>query len=184
MSLSPQVLLDWVNDVLVEERIIVKQLEEDLYDGQVLQKLLGECQPWPGVVSPKTPAVCVGGTSRCRLRSPQLGLGPVSAYMLAFLPGLKHTSSVPAWHVLPLSCIPVQAHGRMSLIPCPTWGCMSHLLFCWLPVLCDRTGWGSTLRSSRVLDPTQSPRAWDSAPLTAQQEDCPPTLALCPSAGD
>lgn len=39
---SPQVLLDWVNDVLVEDRIIVKQLEEDLYDGQVLQKLLGE----------------------------------------------------------------------------------------------------------------------------------------------
>lgn len=49
MSLSPQVLLDWVNDVLVEERIIVKQLEEDLYDGQVLQKLLGEC-PSPGQV--------------------------------------------------------------------------------------------------------------------------------------
>lgn len=38
----PQVLIDWINDVLVEERIIVKQLEEDLYDGQVLQKLLGE----------------------------------------------------------------------------------------------------------------------------------------------
>lgn len=37
-----QVLIDWINDVLVEERIIVKQLEEDLYDGQVLQKLLGE----------------------------------------------------------------------------------------------------------------------------------------------
>nr|XP_026250166.1 beta-parvin isoform X1 [Urocitellus parryii] len=35
-----KVLLDWVNDVLVEDRIIVKQLEEDLYDGQVLQKLL------------------------------------------------------------------------------------------------------------------------------------------------
>uniref|UniRef100_A0A667FM46 Parvin beta n=1 Tax=Lynx canadensis TaxID=61383 RepID=A0A667FM46_LYNCA len=35
-----EVLIDWVNDVLVEERIIVKQLEEDLYDGQVLQKLL------------------------------------------------------------------------------------------------------------------------------------------------
>ena len=28
--------------MLVEERIIVKQLDEDLYDGQVLQKLLGE----------------------------------------------------------------------------------------------------------------------------------------------
>uniref|UniRef100_A0A2I3RLK9 Parvin beta n=1 Tax=Pan troglodytes TaxID=9598 RepID=A0A2I3RLK9_PANTR len=35
-----KVLLDWINDMLVEERIIVKQLEEDLYDGQVLQKLL------------------------------------------------------------------------------------------------------------------------------------------------
>ncbi|XP_008071447.2 beta-parvin-like isoform X2 [Carlito syrichta] len=35
-----KVLLTWINDVLAEERIIVKQLEEDLYDGQVLQKLL------------------------------------------------------------------------------------------------------------------------------------------------
>lgn len=35
-----KVLIDWINDVLVEDRIIVKQLEEDLYDGQVLQKLL------------------------------------------------------------------------------------------------------------------------------------------------
>ncbi|NXP40716.1 PARVB protein, partial [Leiothrix lutea] len=38
-----KVLIDWINDVLVEERIIVKQLEEDLYDGQVLQKLLEKC---------------------------------------------------------------------------------------------------------------------------------------------
>ncbi|CAB1339449.1 unnamed protein product [Coregonus sp. 'balchen'] len=30
---------DWINDVLVGERIIVKDLAEDLYDGQVLQKL-------------------------------------------------------------------------------------------------------------------------------------------------
>uniref|UniRef100_A0A4W3ICG7 Parvin, beta n=1 Tax=Callorhinchus milii TaxID=7868 RepID=A0A4W3ICG7_CALMI len=35
-----KVLIDWINDVLVEERIIVKTLEDDLYDGQVLQKLL------------------------------------------------------------------------------------------------------------------------------------------------
>ncbi|NWZ30841.1 PARVB protein, partial [Asarcornis scutulata] len=35
-----KVLIEWINDVLVEERIIVKHLEEDLYDGQVLQKLL------------------------------------------------------------------------------------------------------------------------------------------------
>lgn len=37
-----QVLIDWINDVLVGERIIVKDLAEDLYDGQVLQKLFGE----------------------------------------------------------------------------------------------------------------------------------------------
>lgn len=36
-----QVLIDWINDVLVGERIIVKDLAEDLYDGQVLQKLFG-----------------------------------------------------------------------------------------------------------------------------------------------
>nr|XP_032815893.1 beta-parvin-like isoform X3 [Petromyzon marinus] len=35
-----KVLKDWINDVLVEDRIIVKDLEDDLYDGQVLQKLL------------------------------------------------------------------------------------------------------------------------------------------------
>lgn len=34
-------LIDWINDVLVGERIIVKDLAEDLYDGQVLQKLFG-----------------------------------------------------------------------------------------------------------------------------------------------
>ncbi|GCB73682.1 hypothetical protein scyTo_0002763 [Scyliorhinus torazame] len=34
-----RVLIDWINDELVEERIIVKDLAEDLYDGQVLQKL-------------------------------------------------------------------------------------------------------------------------------------------------
>lgn len=51
----PQVLIDWINDVLVEERIIVKQLEEDLYDGQVLQKLLGESA---GGAAP--PAPCKG----------------------------------------------------------------------------------------------------------------------------
>ncbi|TRY97058.1 hypothetical protein DNTS_001463 [Danionella cerebrum] len=34
-----KVLIDWINSELEEERIIVKDLEEDLYDGQVLQKL-------------------------------------------------------------------------------------------------------------------------------------------------
>ncbi|KAK9499663.1 hypothetical protein O3M35_002670 [Rhynocoris fuscipes] len=34
------VLIDWINDELAYQRIIVKDLEADLYDGQVLQKLL------------------------------------------------------------------------------------------------------------------------------------------------
>lgn len=37
-------LIDWINDVLVGERIIVKDLAEDLYDGQVLQKLFGKIE--------------------------------------------------------------------------------------------------------------------------------------------
>lgn len=35
-----QVLIDWINDELAMQRIIVKDISEDLYDGQVLQKLL------------------------------------------------------------------------------------------------------------------------------------------------
>lgn len=42
--LTSQVLIDWINDVLVGERIIVKDLAEDLYDGQVLQKLFGKIE--------------------------------------------------------------------------------------------------------------------------------------------
>lgn len=30
-----QVLMDWINDELADQRIIVKNVEEDLYDGQV-----------------------------------------------------------------------------------------------------------------------------------------------------
>jgi parvin len=32
-------LVEWINDELVDERIIVTNIEEDLFDGQVLQKL-------------------------------------------------------------------------------------------------------------------------------------------------
>ncbi|XP_075783976.1 alpha-parvin isoform X3 [Pelodiscus sinensis] len=41
-----KVLIDWINDVLAGERIIVKDLAEDMYDGQVLQKLFEklECE--------------------------------------------------------------------------------------------------------------------------------------------
>ena len=34
-------LLDWINDELAEQRIIVTDLEEDMFDGQILQKLIG-----------------------------------------------------------------------------------------------------------------------------------------------
>lgn len=37
------VLVDWINDELAEHRMIVQNVDEDLYDGQVLQKLLGNC---------------------------------------------------------------------------------------------------------------------------------------------
>ena len=37
------VLIEWINDELAAQRIIVKFIDEDLYDGQILQKLLGEC---------------------------------------------------------------------------------------------------------------------------------------------
>lgn len=36
-----QILVDWINDELADFRIIVKDLEEDLFDGQILQKLIG-----------------------------------------------------------------------------------------------------------------------------------------------
>lgn len=77
----PQVLIDWINDVLVEDRIIVKQLEEDLFDGQVLQKLLGESpaggSPSPSPHSPQraqhraTQALCVATW----VTRPESGLG-------------------------------------------------------------------------------------------------------------
>lgn len=35
-----QVLIEWINDELAAQRIIVQDISEDLYDGQVLQKLL------------------------------------------------------------------------------------------------------------------------------------------------
>ncbi|XP_073835140.1 beta-parvin isoform X1 [Musca autumnalis] len=34
-----QILIDWINDELAEQRIIVQSIDEDMYDGQVLHKL-------------------------------------------------------------------------------------------------------------------------------------------------
>lgn len=41
------VLIEWINDELADHRIIVKDLEEDLYDGQILQKLFGKLRSYP-----------------------------------------------------------------------------------------------------------------------------------------
>jgi len=35
-----KIIMEWINDELVDDRIIIQDIEEDLYDGQVLQKLL------------------------------------------------------------------------------------------------------------------------------------------------
>lgn len=35
------ILVEWINDELADSRIIVTNLIEDLYDGQILQKLFG-----------------------------------------------------------------------------------------------------------------------------------------------
>ncbi|KAK7074927.1 hypothetical protein SK128_027584 [Halocaridina rubra] len=35
-----EILIDWINDELASERIIVKHIEEDLYDGMVFHKLI------------------------------------------------------------------------------------------------------------------------------------------------
>lgn len=40
--LFDRVLLDWINDELHTERIIVQDIEEDLYDGQVRGEEPGE----------------------------------------------------------------------------------------------------------------------------------------------
>ena len=34
-------LIEWINDVLAEKRIVVKSLTEDLNDGQILAMLVG-----------------------------------------------------------------------------------------------------------------------------------------------
>ena len=44
-----EILVEWINDTLAPERIIVKDIEEDLYDGMVFHKLIGEAQMMGGV---------------------------------------------------------------------------------------------------------------------------------------
>lgn len=36
-----KILIEWINSELTDKRVIVKDLAEDLYDGQILQMLIG-----------------------------------------------------------------------------------------------------------------------------------------------
>lgn len=117
-------LLDWINDVLAEERIIVKQLEEDLYDGQVLQKLLGECRDPTMWHHPPCPGLL--GTD------PKLGLCLLAA-LAVFAVRLHGFSAGYSWFLTGLQQLLLDAHamdqgnrvqrGAMSLISSlwPAW---------------------------------------------------------------
>lgn len=35
-----QLLINWLNEELSSQRIVVKHIQEDLYDGQIIQKLI------------------------------------------------------------------------------------------------------------------------------------------------
>ena len=37
-----KVLIEWINSELAEKRVIVKDIQEDCYDGQILRLLIGE----------------------------------------------------------------------------------------------------------------------------------------------
>uniref|UniRef100_A0A2P2HX01 Beta-parvin-like n=2 Tax=Hirondellea gigas TaxID=1518452 RepID=A0A2P2HX01_9CRUS len=51
-----EILIDWLNDVLAEDRIIVRDMEDDLYDGCVLHKLI---ERLTGIVLDDVPDVTV-----------------------------------------------------------------------------------------------------------------------------
>lgn len=36
-----KLLIDWMNQELADKRVIIKDLQEDLYDGQIIQLLFG-----------------------------------------------------------------------------------------------------------------------------------------------
>lgn len=37
-----KMLMGWINTELAEKRVIVKDIQEDIYDGQILQMLVGK----------------------------------------------------------------------------------------------------------------------------------------------
>lgn len=87
-NLCVQVLIDWINSELEEDRIIVKDLEEDCYDGQVLQKLFGEKLPFGAFIYPPTWAQAPGGFLECG-SSPVIKLIMSSLFLTEKLSGRK-----------------------------------------------------------------------------------------------
>lgn len=49
LCLYGQELLDWINKVLADCKITVKDIEKDLSDGEILQMLIGENPPPPPI---------------------------------------------------------------------------------------------------------------------------------------
>lgn len=116
----PQALIDWINGVLVEERIIVKQLEEDLYDGQVLQKLLGESPG--GAVLELDRAVCgvIGHLSISRGPEPSAPRWHPWAFSFDWAPGpLSQAPVRVAWNT---QCSLVHWDSPPSGPSQPWWG--------------------------------------------------------------
>lgn len=79
--MSLQVLIDWINSELEEDRIIVKDLEEDCYDGQVLQKLFGTKQPFGALTyHPTYSSTSPWAFQQSLLQSLLLFLGPLRSW--------------------------------------------------------------------------------------------------------
>ena len=36
--------MKWINDILEDRRIIVRHIQEDIYDGQILSEMLGQLE--------------------------------------------------------------------------------------------------------------------------------------------
>ena len=53
MNQTLQNLLEWINRELAEKRIVVRDLEEDLYDGQILSILMGKCSEYSYCAGPE-----------------------------------------------------------------------------------------------------------------------------------
>jgi len=94
------VLLEWLNDVLADDRIIVRDLEDDLYDGCVLHKLI---ERLTGLSLPDVEEVCLSEDSQraklakvLRVANQVLGLGGPGQYAPKWDVTAIHTKNLVA----------------------------------------------------------------------------------------